>query len=351
MNDIINKGPSKNPFFKGLGWFTKVNVLKRRVSPFAKGGSRGICGLQRSGLENPPCPPLQKGGVSAVALRKGVVSAVALRKDSECRPIAETWVSPFAKGGARGICGLQCSGLENPPCPPLRKGGVSAVALRKGGVAAVALRKDSEWRPIAETWVSPFVKGGTRGICGFQNSGLDRQRGVALVVALVLLVVVTLVGLAAIRGTTMQQQMTSNFYDREIGFQAAEAGLRTGESWLIANPNNTTLIRDCSDPNNQCFANPFETGAATAGIIQAVPTATFDAGALGAGQPQYVVEKMGICNSGGGGSFAFTNDQNNQGGGNSLVSSGMCYRVTAESNANAAANDRSNVILQSIVRL
>lgn len=177
------------------------------------------------------------------------------------------------------------------------------------------------------------------------------QRGVALVVALVLLVVVTLVGLASIRGTTMQQKMTANFYDREIGFQAAEAGLRAGESWLLANPNNTTIIRNCTDPSLQCIANPFDSGGAAAAQIQTVPTATFDAGAMGVGQPQYVVEKMGVCSGGSNGNFAFTNDENNQGGGNSLVSSGMCYRVTAESNANANLNDRSNVILQVMVRL
>jgi len=212
----------------------------------------------------------------------------------------------------------------------LRKGGVSAVALRKGEASAVALRKGR----------------GERG--GFMKTGLDRQRGVALVVALVLLVVVTLVGLAAIRGTTMQQQMTSNFYDREVGFQSAEAGLRAGEAWAVANQTNTTLLRNCT--NQQCIADPFDTGGATGAEIQSVPTATFDAGALGTGQPQYVVEFMGACNINGGGNFQFTNDQNNQGGGSSLTASGTCYRVTARSNPNAATNDRSQIILQSIVR-
>lgn len=175
-----------------------------------------------------------------------------------------------------------------------------------------------------------------------------KQRGVALVVALVLLVVVTLVGLAAIRGTTMQQQMTSNFYDREIGFQSAEAALRAGESWVVANSTNTTTLRNCT--NQQCIADPFDSGGALGGEIQSVPTATFDAGTLGTGQPQYVVEFMGVCSSTSSGNFQFTNDQNNQGGGGSLTASGTCYRVTARSNPNAATNERSQIILQSIVR-
>ena len=173
------------------------------------------------------------------------------------------------------------------------------------------------------------------------------QHGVALVVALVLLVVVTLVGLAAIRGTTLQQKMTSNFYDREISFQAAEAALRAGEAWATANPTNTTNLRNCT--NQQCIADPFDSGGANAAQIQSVATSTFDAGTLGTGQPQFVVEFLGACSSTSSGNFQFTNDQNNQGGGNSLTSSGVCYRVTARANP-AAANDRSQVILQSIVR-
>ncbi len=197
--------------------------------------------------------------------------------------------------------------------------------------------------------VSPFVKGGPRGICGLKNSGLGRQRGVALVVALVLLVVVTLVGLAAIRGTTMQQQMTSNFYDREIGFQAAEAGLRDGEAWVTNSANAATARanRDCTA--QQCVADPFDLPQGTlTPLLHNVATSTFDAGALGSGQPQYVVEFMGACNIDGG-NFKFTNDENGDGT-PPLVSAGTCYRVTARSNPNATTNERSNVILQSIVR-
>lgn len=171
-----------------------------------------------------------------------------------------------------------------------------------------------------------------------------------MVVALILLVVVTLVGLAAIRGTNMQQQMTSNFYDRELGFQSAEAGLRAGESWVTANSTNTALIRNCSIAGTQCIANPFDTGGASSSLFQSVATGTFNAGPLNAGQPQFVVEFMGSCDPNGG-NFQFTNDQNNQGGGGSLTSAGVCYRVTARSNANAATNDRSQVTLQSIVRI
>ena len=48
-----------------------------------------------------------------------------------------------------------------------------------------------------------------------------RQRGVTLVVALMLLLAVTLLGLASMRGTGMQERMSANLYDRAIAFQAA----------------------------------------------------------------------------------------------------------------------------------
>ena len=51
------------------------------------------------------------------------------------------------------------------------------------------------------------------------------QRGIALVVALILLVIATLSGIAGIRNTTLQETMTGNFYDRSLAMQAAEAGI------------------------------------------------------------------------------------------------------------------------------
>lgn len=59
----------------------------------------------------------------------------------------------------------------------------------------------------------------------------SRQRGIALVVVLLLLVVVTLLGLAAMRGTIMQERMSGNAAARAIAFQAGEAVLREAESY------------------------------------------------------------------------------------------------------------------------
>lgn len=61
-----------------------------------------------------------------------------------------------------------------------------------------------------------------------------RQRGVALLVVLILLLVMTLLGLASLRGSLMEERMSAGLYDRSLGFQAAEAALREGEALLAA---------------------------------------------------------------------------------------------------------------------
>lgn len=60
----------------------------------------------------------------------------------------------------------------------------------------------------------------------------SRQRGVVLVITLILLLVLTLVGLAATTSTSLEERMTANQRDTQVAFQAAEAALRSGESTL-----------------------------------------------------------------------------------------------------------------------
>lgn len=55
------------------------------------------------------------------------------------------------------------------------------------------------------------------------------QTGAVLIIGMVMLVLLTIVGLAAIRGSDMQERMAGNMRDRNLAFQAAEAALRKGE--------------------------------------------------------------------------------------------------------------------------
>ncbi|WP_140634499.1 pilus assembly PilX family protein [Methylibium rhizosphaerae] len=61
-----------------------------------------------------------------------------------------------------------------------------------------------------------------------------RQQGAALIITLVLLVILTLLGLASLRQTTLEERMSANLKDRAIGLQTAEVGLRAGEQSLTA---------------------------------------------------------------------------------------------------------------------
>jgi type IV pilus assembly protein PilX len=61
-----------------------------------------------------------------------------------------------------------------------------------------------------------------------------RQNGVVLVISLLMLLVLTMIGLAATRSTALEERMAANQNDTEVAFQAAEAALRDGEGQLSA---------------------------------------------------------------------------------------------------------------------
>lgn len=61
------------------------------------------------------------------------------------------------------------------------------------------------------------------------------QRGISLVIALMFLIVLTVLGLVAVRSSTVQERMAGNDRDRAIAFEAAEAALRDAERDVRAN--------------------------------------------------------------------------------------------------------------------
>jgi type IV pilus assembly protein PilX len=59
------------------------------------------------------------------------------------------------------------------------------------------------------------------------------QRGVSLVVVLVLLVVMSILGIAVLRSSAMQERMSANLVDRNEAMQAAETGLLEAQENVI----------------------------------------------------------------------------------------------------------------------
>jgi type IV pilus assembly protein PilX len=172
------------------------------------------------------------------------------------------------------------------------------------------------------------------------------ERGVALVVALVLLVVATLIGLAGVRSTNLQERMSANMYDRSLAFQRAEAALRDAERAITANWQIATLGgQDCS-----------ATSAVLCTILPPLNAVWTSVGGIynvnndkTPGTPQYFIQFMGTGNAQNQLGLDANADYGNYG--NSYPPDNVAYyRVTARSSAPADAGDRSIVTLQSTVK-
>ena len=59
-----------------------------------------------------------------------------------------------------------------------------------------------------------------------------RQEGVALFIALVVLLIITVLGISGLQTTTLEERMAASARDRDIAFQAAEAALAEGEVFV-----------------------------------------------------------------------------------------------------------------------
>lgn len=87
----------------------------------------------------------------------------------------------------------------------------------------------------------------------------SKQRGMALLVSLVFLLLLTLIGLSSMQSATLQEKMTSSVMQRNQSFQLAEAALRMGESAVQVE---TYSLPVCSTAT-QC-APPAESATLTA---------------------------------------------------------------------------------------
>lgn len=96
-----------------------------------------------------------------------------------------------------------------------------------------------------------------------QNKGrpMNDQRGAVLLVSLIMLVILTLVGIASIKGLTINQKMASNFREHDVVFQAAESALLKGErSAADYNASFNVLHFQASCSGNNCFTTTCKEG-------------------------------------------------------------------------------------------
>ena len=75
-----------------------------------------------------------------------------------------------------------------------------------------------------------------------------KQQGASLIIVLLLLTIMIGLGTTALRTAAMDTRIAGNDRDRQIAFEAAEAALRDGESWLrSATPPAVRFDATCSD--------------------------------------------------------------------------------------------------------
>jgi type IV pilus assembly protein PilX len=170
------------------------------------------------------------------------------------------------------------------------------------------------------------------------NFAASGQQGVALIICLILLTIMSLVGMAGVRAITKEERMVAQTFDRSLAFQATESALREAEIW----------IEDAGRPSPAANANCVLMGSGTQIMIcgsLATPTVSrwldssftgwTNASSVGTGSfsvtPQYFVEYLG-------GNFPCALNS---------VSNETCkrYRISARAKA---SSDRASVVLQTI---
>ena len=215
---------------------------------------------------------------------------------------------------------------------------------------------------------------------------MQQQRGAALVVSLIMLLLMTLVGVTAMQVTTVQERMVSNSRDLNVAFQAAETALKRGEDYIkqiqmqqinfnqfctdgsggnrgLCRPTCNSIASSSKIAGVECWtdvtnstqwrlvdwvSNTANTATTLEYGADRLPAtafpATFTISQLPAGsvarQPRYMIED--ITPQGGGG----------LGSGQQTINSGW-YRITAQGYGQAQGDDNeplSRVMLQSVFK-
>lgn len=223
------------------------------------------------------------------------------------------------------------------------------------------------------------------------SPNITQQQGATLIVALVLLAIVTIVGIAGMRGSNLEMKMIASARDRAMAFEAAEAALKIVENNLIQyalkqplpagvtipDLTNVTSVfsKDCTTEQGYCFtgsidlSKPYESCVNydindpvntplweqasiwdAASLTQTVTVATTPDGKAAAGesgnmQAQYIVEFMCFTLKDKT-FFAIEDDKNNNTA--SEATHMPMYRITASVEG---LGGRSRVMAQSLVKI
>ena len=172
-----------------------------------------------------------------------------------------------------------------------------------------------------------------------------------MIVGLIMLLLMTIVGLAAIRGSGLQETMAGNMRERNVAFQVAEAGLRVGESrventeWDASDFDGgiAGFYRDLGIPANNAFDSPMRAWGGYEWAQRAIE-ADLELDDSVQDSPRYLVERVTVL---------ALDAAEKEGSGidlGSLDSAGLedeFYRVTARGQS---ASGTSDAVVQSTYR-
>ena len=121
-----------------------------------------------------------------------------------------------------------------------------------------------------------------------------RQKGMALVISLIFLLLLTIIGVTAMQTTTLQERMAGNMRDRNVAFQFAEEALRDAEVRLTDEDLSQAAgsMPEVYDPED---APDWETiDDCSAGNVRQVGLDDFDGGELPSQAPCYFIEVLNV---------------------------------------------------------
>lgn len=163
------------------------------------------------------------------------------------------------------------------------------------------------------------------------------QEGSALIISLVFLLLITLVAVASVQRSTLEERMAGNLRDQNNAFQAAEAALRVAETYLgqatlgsFAGSSGRYLV--CSDPastDTECVKPAWNSRNSTGWVALSGLSHV-------SGQPQYILEK-----------FQATQNPEGDLGADEPIPPYEMYRVTSRG---FGVSDFSMVVLQTTFR-
>jgi len=125
------------------------------------------------------------------------------------------------------------------------------------------------------------------------------QRGAVLIVSLLILLVLTIIGVAAMNTSNLEEKMAGNTRAKDITFQAAESALRAGEARFETGGTWATTIPDVGGSGNDKIWAANAPGDFTDGTHDAAWWAANSIAASGNygtpnPDPEYVVEQYGF---------------------------------------------------------